>query len=102
MIPLDNNIAEQAIRPFCIGRNNWKPIDTSHGARASATIYSIVESAKANNLNIYKYLEYLLTEIPKHVDGKSRDYVEDRLSWSNTLPEECRKKKTLSKLRPDA
>lgn len=91
-IPLDNNIAEQAIRPFCVGRNNWKLIDTPHGARASAMIYSIVETAKANNLNIYKYLEYLLTEIPKHVDGSSSDFIEDLLPWSKALPEECRKK----------
>ena len=91
-LPLDNNIAEQAIRPFCVGRNNWKLIDTPHGARASAMIYSLVETAKANNLNIYKYLEYLLTEIPQHVDGNDRSFIEELLPWSKSLPEKCRKK----------
>ena len=92
-LPLDNNIAEQAIRPFCVGRNNWKLIDTVGGANASAIIYSIVETAKANDLNIYKYLKYLLTEIPQHMDETSTDFIEDLLPWSKTLPPECRKKK---------
>ena len=92
-IPLDNNIAEQAIRPFCVGRNNWKLIDTINGANASAIIYSIVETAKANDLNIYKYLKYLLTEIPQHMDDTDTDFIEDLLPWSKSLPPECRKKK---------
>ena len=92
-IPLDNNLAEQAIRPFCVGRNNWKLIDTVGGANASAIIYSIVETAKANDLNIYKYLKYLLTEIPQHMDDTGTDFIEYLLPWSKTLPPECRKKK---------
>ena len=92
-IPLDNNIAEQAIRPFCVGRNNWKLIDTTNGANASAIIYSIVETAKANDLNIYKYLKYLLTEIPQHMDDTGTGFIEYLLPWSKTLPPECRKKK---------
>ena len=92
-IPLDNNIAEQAIRPFCVGRNNWKLIDTINGANASAIIYSIVETAKANELNIYKYLKYLLTEIPQHMDETGTDFIEDLLPWSKSLPPACRKKK---------
>ena len=92
-IPLDNNIAEQAIRPFCVGRNNWKLIDTINGANASAVIYSIVETAKANDLNIYKYLKYLLTEIPQHMDDTGTDFIEDLLPWSKSLPPDCRKKK---------
>ncbi|MBO5513117.1 MAG: IS66 family transposase [Mogibacterium sp.] len=92
-LPLDNNIAEQAIRPFCVGRNNWKLIDTVGGADASAIIYSIVETAKANDLNIYKYLKYLLTEIPQHMDETSTDFIEDLLPWSRSLPPDCRKKK---------
>ena len=91
-IPLDNNIAEQAIRPFCVGRNNWKLIDTINGANASAVIYSIVETAKANDLNIYKYLKYLLTEIPHHMDETGTDFIEGLLPWSKSLPPECRKK----------
>lgn len=96
-VPMDNNIAEQAIRPFCVGRNNWKLIDTIRGAETSAIIYSIVETAKANELNIYQYLKHLLTEIPKHMDETSMDFIEDMLPWSKELPEVCRKKNKLKK-----
>ena len=92
-IPLDNNLAEQAIRPFCIGKKNWKLIDTVHGAQASAILYSIVETAKANELNIYQYFKHLLTEIPRHMDDTNLNFLDSLLPWSEQLPEECRKKK---------
>lgn len=92
-IPLDNNLAEQAIRPFCVGKKNWKLIDTVHGAKASAILYSIVETAKANDLNIYQYFKHLLTEIPKHMDDTTLDFLDSLLPWSKQLPAECRKKK---------
>lgn len=92
-IPMDNNLAEQAIRPFCIGKKNWKLIDTVHGAQASAILYSIVETAKANELNIYQYFRHLLTVIPQHMDDKNLDFLDDLLPWSKNLPEICRKKK---------
>lgn len=91
-IPADNNAAEQAIRGFCIGKANWHLIDTIDGAKASAIIYSIAETAKANNLKPYNYFEYLLTEIPKHMDDKNTAFLEALLPWSEELPEECRKK----------
>jgi len=92
-IPLDNNLAEQAIRPFCVGKKNWKLIDTVHGAQASAILYSIVETAKANDLNIYNYFKHLLTEIPKHMDDTDLGFLDSMLPWSKKLPAECRKKK---------
>lgn len=92
-IPLDNNLAEQAIRPFCVGKKNWKLIDTVHGAQASAILYSIVETAKANDLNIYQYFKHLLTEIPKHMDDTDLSFIDPMLPWSKQLPAECRKKK---------
>ena len=92
-IPLDNNLAEQAIRSFCVGKKNWKLIDTVHGAQASAIIYSIVETAKANDLNIYNYFKHLLTEIPKHMDDTDLSFLDPLLPWSKQLPAECRKKK---------
>lgn len=49
-------------------------IDTISGAKASAVIYSIVETAKANNLNVYEYIKHLLTEIPNHMDDKNLDF----------------------------
>ena len=91
-IPIDNSATERAIRPFTIGRANWHIIDTIHGAEASAVIYSLVETAKANKLKIYEYLKHLLTEIPKHMDDTSMDFLEDLLPWSEKLPEECHKK----------
>ena len=93
-IPLDNNLAEQAIRPFCVGKKSWKLIDTVHGAQASAILYSIVETAKANGLNIYQYFSHLLTEIPKHMDDTSLEFLDDLLPWSDNLPDICRKKKS--------
>lgn len=90
-VPMDNNAAEQSIRGFCIGKKNWVMIDTIAGAESSAIIYSIAETAKANNLKPYNYFEYLLTEIPKHLDDTDRSFCEDLLPWSQNLPQECRK-----------
>lgn len=59
-----NNLSENSIRPFTLGRKNWLFSDTRKGAEASATVYTMVEMAKAHNLNIYKYLNYLLQNLP--------------------------------------
>lgn len=90
-IPLDNNAAEIAIRSFCVGKNNWHLIDTVHGAESSAIIYSLAESAKANNLKPYDYFAHLLKEIPKHMDDTSLNFLDDLLPWSDALPESCRR-----------
>ena len=95
-VPMDNNASERAIRGFCIGKKNWEMIDTVHGASASAIIYSISETAKANGLKPYEYFEYLLTEIPKHQDESSTDLLGDLLPWSEKLPEYIRKQKKAS------
>lgn len=90
-VPMDNNAAEQSIRGFCIGKKNWVMIDTVAGAKSSAIIYSIAETAKANSLKPYDYFEYLLTEIPKHLDDTGRSFLDDLLPWSPNLPANCRK-----------
>ena len=90
-VPMDNNASERAIRGFCIGKKNWEMIDTVNGATSSAIIYSIAETAKANQLKPYEYFEYLLTEIPKHMDDKNSNFLEELLPWSETLPENIRK-----------
>jgi transposase len=90
-VPMDNNAAEQSIRGFCIGKKNWVMIDTVAGAKSSAIIYSIAETAKANNLKPYDYFEYLLTELPKHQDDTDRSFLDDLLPWSPSLPANCRK-----------
>ena len=90
-VPIDNNASERAIRGFCIGKKNWQMIDTIHGAKSSAIIYSIVETAKANNLKPFDYVQHLLEEIPKHMNDKDCSFLEDLLPWSEKLPEGIRK-----------
>ena len=92
-VPMDNNAAEQSIRSFCVGKKNWVMIDTIAVAEASAIVYSLSETAKANNLKPYDYFEYLLTEIPKHMDDTDRSFLEDLLPWLPNLPDNCRKSK---------
>lgn len=90
-VPMDNNASERAIRGFCIGKKNWEVIDTINGAKTSAVIYSIAETAKANNLKPYEYFEHLLTVIPGHMEDTDRSFLEELLPWSPALPENIRK-----------
>lgn len=92
-VPIDNNASERAIKGFCIGKKNWQVIDTISGAKSSAIIYSIVETAKANNLKPYEYFEYLLSVIPEHMEDTDISFLENLLPWSETLPENIRKPK---------
>jgi hypothetical protein len=64
-IPIDTNAVERSIRPFAVGRRNWLFADTPSGAQASANLYSLIETAKANGVEPFAYLLYLFTEIPK-------------------------------------
>jgi len=64
-LDIDNNGAENAIRPFVLGRNNWLFSASVKGVKASANLYSLVETAKANGLEPYAYLRHLFTELPK-------------------------------------
>ncbi len=64
-LSIDNNATERAIRPFVIGRRNWLFADTPKGATASANLYSLFETAKANGVEPYDYLRYLFSELPK-------------------------------------
>ena len=63
-VPISNNLAENAIRPFTVGRKNWLFCDSVKGAEASAVVYSLVEAAKANGLDPYDYLLLVLTMLP--------------------------------------
>jgi len=78
---MDNNYVEQAIRSFAITRKNFVLMESDNGANASAMIFSIAETAKANNLNTYEYFELLLSEIPKHQDDKDLKFLDDLLPW---------------------
>jgi transposase len=63
-VPLDNNRCENAIRPFVIGRKGWMFSDTVHGALASANLYSLVETAKANGIEPHAYLSHVFAQLP--------------------------------------
>lgn len=77
--PIDNNPVENAIRPFAIGRKNWLFSSSVDGAKASANLYSLIETAKANDLEPYAYLKRVFTELPM-----AKDYDDvDRLLPQN-------------------
>jgi transposase len=76
---ISNALAENAIRPFALGRKNWLFADTSRGARASATCYSLIETAKANGLAPYEYLRHVLTHIGA---AETLEQVEALLPWN--------------------
>jgi transposase len=79
IVPLDNNRCENAIRPFVIGRRNWLFCDTSAGATASARLYSLVETARANQLEPHAYLTHLFTHLPA---AATIDKCEALLPWN--------------------
>ena len=87
-IPLTNSRAERAIRPFAVHRKNWLFADTPEGAKANAIYYSIIETAKINKLNIYKYIKYLLEKLPQLEREQTQDAIEKYLPWSKELPED--------------
>jgi transposase len=80
--PIDNNPVENAIRPFAIGRKNWLFSASVKGAKASANLYSLIETAKANGLEPYAYLKHIFTELPK---AEGFDDVDQLLPANVTL-----------------
>lgn len=91
-IEISNNRAENAIRPFVVGRKAWLFADTKKGATASAIVYSIVETAKANNLNVYRYLTHVFSKMPGMDFKSDPSLLQDLLPWSSKLPDDCRNK----------
>ena len=81
-----NNLSENAIRPFTVGRKNWLFCDTPNGAQASALVYSMVEIAKANGVNVYHYLTYLLKKMPS--DRMSDEELELLAPWNENVKTE--------------
>jgi len=87
-LEIDNNLAENAIRPFVIGRKNWLFSDSVHGVKASANLYSLVESAKANGLEPYQYLRQVFTVLPQ---AEMVEAIESLLPWAvKKIPAETR------------
>ena len=89
-LEFDNNLAERAIKPFVIRRKNFLFSDARRGAEASAGIYSVVTTAKANGLNPRKYLEWLLTEVPNAADPGDPACPDSLMPWSDSVPGEIR------------
>ena len=88
-LEMDNNRAERSIKPFIIGRKNWLFNNTPRGAKASATIYSIVETAKENGLVPAKYLQYLFEQLP-NLPTEDPEALIPLLPWSQELPDSIR------------
>lgn len=84
-LEIDNNRTERSIRPFVISRKNFLFCNTPGGAKASAVTFSLIESAKENNLKPFDYLEYLLTELPNATTSE----LDKFLPWSDDIPEHC-------------
>ena len=81
-VPISNNLAENAIRPFAVGRKNWLFCDTVKGAESSAIVYSMVETAKANGIDPYDYLFYVLSVLPYLGKSVSHEKLETLMPWS--------------------
>jgi len=78
LYPIDNNLAENAIRPFAVGRKNWLFANSQAGAKASANLYSLIQTAKANQLNPYEYLKHIFKELP---NANTVEDIENLLPW---------------------
>lgn len=83
-IPCDNGHVERVIRSYSVGRANWLFADTMNGARVTAIMYSMVETAKANQANIPIYLQYLFEQIPLRRAGGEKDFMSDMMPWSES------------------
>ena len=82
-IPIDNGHAERIIRSYSVGRSNWLFADTILGAEVNAMMYSVVETAKANHVNVRCYLQYLFEEMPKHLKQSDKGFLKDMVPWSD-------------------
>ena len=90
-IALSNNLTENSIRPFTIGRKNWLFSGSPEGAKASATVYSIIETAKANYINPYDYLLYIFNFMPGVRFDEEPEWLEDFLPWHPDVQAFCNK-----------
>jgi len=88
---MDNNPAENAIRPSVIGRKNWLFSVSEAGAEANAICLSMAETAKANGVDFYQYLVKLLTELPNQDIHRTPELLNQYMPWSKTIQAECAK-----------
>ena len=79
------NQVENAIHPFVVGRKGWLFSDTVEGAEATAVIYSLMETAKANNLRLEDYMHYLLMVLPERLAASPDADIDDLLPWTESM-----------------
>ena len=84
-VEISNNQVENAIRPFVVGRKGWLFSNTPEGAEASAVIYSLMETAKANGLRLEDYILHLLTVLPERFDADPNAEIDDLLPWNSDM-----------------
>ena len=84
-LAIDNNLAERAIRPLVVGRNNWLFAGSRRGGAAAATLYSLIQSAKRHGIDPFAYLRDLLTRIPTHPNSRIDELFPDR--WKELAQE---------------
>jgi transposase len=87
---ISNNLAENSIRPFTVGRKNWLFSASPKGASASAAVYSIIETCKVNEIDAYKYLTYLFENLPNIPFAREPELLEAYLPWSPRVQEFCK------------
>ncbi len=90
-IEMDNNPAENAIRPNVIGRKNWLFSVSEAGAKANAICLSLAETAKTNGIDFYQYLVKLLTELPNLPIQQQPEILQDYMPWSKNIQATCSK-----------
>ena len=97
IIPLDNNDAERSIKKFCVGKHSWHIIDSKKGAKASAILYSIAETAKANGLNPFDYFKFLMEQLKEYPrNDVPEEELKKLMPWSETPPDCCKQLKKQS------
>jgi transposase len=96
-LPISNNLCEANIKPYANARRAWLFADTPKGATANAVLYTLVESAKANDLDAYEYIKHLLSVMPDTDFNNHPELLDAYLPWSKELPLECRLNKRIKK-----
>ena len=81
-VPADNGFCERCIKPFATGRRNWLFSYSIYGAEAMAILFSLIETAKANDAHPYYYLKYLLEILPRQKTSKGNAFLNDCMPWS--------------------
>ena len=87
---ISNNLCESNINSFVTARRAWLFADTPRGTKANAILYTLVERARLNALDVFAYLKYLLTEMPNNHHPDHPEIIENYLPWSATLLQKCK------------